>query len=80
MEVQLQKWGNSQGIRIPKSILDQLDWDVKDTLELTVNYGELIIKKTSRENAFLREVFSEYKASKDPEEIDWGSSEGKEVW
>ena len=32
MEIQLVKWGNGQGIRIPKLILQELDIRVNDTL------------------------------------------------
>ncbi|MBN1525750.1 MAG: AbrB/MazE/SpoVT family DNA-binding domain-containing protein [Spirochaetales bacterium] len=42
--------GNSKGIRIPKSILDQLD--AEDKLEMEIQNGELLlkpIKKTPRQ-------------------------------
>ena len=36
MEIQLVKWGNGQGIRIPKLILQELDIRVNDTLSMEV--------------------------------------------
>lgn len=34
MSTTIQKWGNSQGIRIPKSILDILHWKEDEEVEL----------------------------------------------
>ena len=39
MTVTIQKWGNSQGIRIPKYILDELTWSENETVDLTVEGG-----------------------------------------
>jgi len=35
--VQLKKWGNSLGIRIPKNILEALNLDVDSFLEITAD-------------------------------------------
>ena len=42
MTVTIQKWGNSQGIRIPKYILDELTWSENETVDLTVEGGKII--------------------------------------
>lgn len=36
--VQVKKWGNSAGIRIPKNILDTLDLKTNDMLEISVDH------------------------------------------
>lgn len=56
MTIKIKKWGNSQEIRIPKTILDDLAW--------------LEIEK----------LFANYTGSYQPQEIDWGKKEGKEIW
>ena len=33
--VTLQKWGNSQGIRLPKILLDELGWSENDELSIS---------------------------------------------
>ena len=35
MELKLQKWGNSIGIRIPKSMLNSLDLKESDSVTIT---------------------------------------------
>ena len=37
MEARLQKWGNSAGIRIPKSILNSLNIKINDILDIEQN-------------------------------------------
>ena len=46
MEAKLQKWGNSNGIRIPNNILKTLDIKTNDPVELTVQDNQIIIKKS----------------------------------
>ena len=41
----LQKWGNSQGIRIPKLIIDAVNWKENEELTLDVRDDEIIIRK-----------------------------------
>ncbi|EGQ76178.1 hypothetical protein HMPREF9094_2631 [Fusobacterium animalis ATCC 51191] len=46
MEVlRVQKWGNSQGIRLPKKILKDLKIDINDKIEISLNGEEIILKK-----------------------------------
>ena len=43
--VAVKKWGNSQGIRIPKTVLNQLDMHISDELEMSVVGNSIILKK-----------------------------------
>ena len=45
MTVYTQKWGNSHGIRIPKTILDTLNISITDPLEIKEEHGQIIISK-----------------------------------
>ena len=45
MYTNIQKWGNSQGIRSPKLILDKLGILENDEVELTTEDDQIIIKK-----------------------------------
>lgn len=81
MTVKLQKWGNSQGIRIPKHMLDDLTWSEDETVDITVLDGKIIIERSDnhqRPNIF--ELFESYKGKYVPSEIDWGESSGSEIW
>ena len=43
------KWGNSQGIRIPKMLLDTLGFTDSETVELEVVEGKLVMSKVDKE-------------------------------
>ena len=77
----IQKWGNSQGVRIPKIILDIVNWSENEQIAINVEDGKLImekIKEPKRKN--IKELFENYEGQYEPIEIDWGSPEGEEIW
>jgi antitoxin MazE len=45
MEIQLKKWGNSLGLRIPRQLATSLNLDETVTLELLEVDGTLVLKK-----------------------------------
>ena len=80
--VQITKWGNSLGFRIPRVIAANLDIQVGDTLELTPAEGGLLLKKTlSREKWYLlAEILDCFVPSSAHPEIDFGKPQGDEIW
>ena len=44
MTTTIQKWGNSQGIRIPKFILDETGWSDNEELVLRADKNRIIIE------------------------------------
>jgi len=61
MEVlRVQKWGNSQGIRLPKKILKDLGIDINDKIEISLNDGEIILRKVKK-YIDLDDLFKDYK-------------------
>ena len=79
MTTKLQKWGNSQGIRIPKVILNEVKWDKNENIIIRVDNGKLIIEKANKKKN-IKEIFEGYEEDYIPEEIDWGKKEGNEIW
>lgn len=75
----LQKWGNSQGIRIPKLIIDAVNWKENEELTLDVRDDEIIIRK-AQERKSIEELFRDFDSEYTAEEIDWGKPVGKEIW
>ena len=75
----LQKWGNSQGIRIPKLIIDAVNWKENEELTLDVRDDEIIIRK-AKERKSIEELFQDFDGTYSAEEIDWGKPVGKEIW
>lgn len=80
MTTSIQKWGNSQGVRIPKMLLDAVKWSENEEVTITVYDGKLIIEKAKKEKESIMELFENYEGEYTPEEVDWGKPEGKEVW
>ena len=77
----IQKWGNSQGIRIPKSIMDSMNWKNDDELSISTEQNKLIIEKiSSKKRKNIRELFEGYNGKYEPIDIDWGKPEGSEIW
>ena len=78
----VQKWGNSQGIRIPKNLLAEASISEGDEVEISVKGNKIIIfhPKRNIKKYSLEEMFSEYKVEDKSEEIDWGELTGKEEW
>lgn len=79
MTIKLQKWGNSQGIRLPKMMLDQLNITENDELELKTEGNKIIIEKAnSRKNII--EIFDGFAGDYYNLEMDWGEPIGEEIW
>ncbi len=77
--IEITKWGNSQGIRIPKKYLKQLGLKVGDKVELKIENGKLVIipmKHKRKPKIDINTLFKEYIET---EEYEWGQV-GKEIW
>ena len=82
MTTMIQKRGNSQGVRIPKVILDSVNWSENEKIVIIVDNGKLVIEKAKEEHKRknIKELFKDYKEDYTPVEIDWGKPEGDEIW
>ena len=78
----ISKWGNGQGIRLPKTLLELLKWGNNDKLEIIVENENIRIKKinSSKKRKNIKELFTNYEREYEVQEIDWGEPEGKEIW
>jgi antitoxin MazE len=45
MDIQLKKWGNSLGLRIPHQLAESFGWDENSTVEILEADGALVIRK-----------------------------------
>ena len=81
MTTTIQKWGNSQGVRIPKILLDSINWSENEEVSINIEEDKLVIEKAKTQNRKnINELFKDYKGEYKPEEIDWGEPEGEEIW
>lgn len=80
MEAKLQKWGNSDGIRIPSSFLKLLNLKTDDILNITLENDKIIITKPKRTRISLKERFEQYNGENLTNDFSWDEAKGKELW
>lgn len=82
MTTKIQRWGNSQGLRIPKDLLREAGIAIGEEVVISVDEGVLKVTPVSRSRgkykleALVREIPEGYEAG----EMEWGDPLGKEVW
>lgn len=79
MLAKVQKWGNSQGLRLPKHVLESSDIAVGDQVEITAQADQIVIKKARRKFDLAEMVARMPKQTRIGEES-MGKRVGKEVW
>ena len=77
MYTTLQKWGGSQGVRLPKQIIDEVSLAPGSEVEVTVRGDEIIIRKR-RKYSSMAELFAGYKGDMKAPEYEWGEDVGEE--
>ena len=80
MRTKVQKWGNSLGLRIPKSFAAEAQVEAGTTVELRVEGGGLIVRPVRRRKCVLRELLQGINAQNRHGEVATGEAVGREVW
>lgn len=82
MLAKIQKWGNSQGLRLTKSVLEDAQIGVGDEVDISVKDGSIIVSpaKKIRGRYNLKDLVERIPEGYKPAEVDWGEPMGKEVW
>ena len=82
MRTKIQKWGNSQGLRINRSILEDAQIEVGDEVDVSVQEGKIVVSpgKKTRGRYDLKDLVARIPEDYQPAELDWGEPVGKEVW
>ena len=78
----IQKWGNSQGLRFTKALLQEAQMNVGDEVSISVQKGRIIVESATkvRGKYDLKELVSKIPQEYQAEELDWGEPVGKEEW
>ncbi len=79
MTAKLQKWGNSQAIRLTKEILHAAQFSENETVEIFADETGIKIQKTEKIET-LADLFKNYKNDMNCTEWNTGAPVGKEVW
>lgn len=82
MVTKIQKWGNSQGLRLARQVLEDACIAVGDDVDVAVRDGIIVIAPVRRVRGrlSLQELVSRIPEDYKPGETDWGKPLGKEVW
>lgn len=78
----VQRWGNSQGLRLARQILDQVDIAIGDEVEIVIGEREIVVRKAApaKRKYEIRDLVAKIPKDYKPEEVSFGPAAGKEEW
>ncbi len=82
MLAKIQKWGNSQGLRLAKNLLTDANLGVGDEVDISVKDGIMVVAPTKRMRGRhkLKDLVACIPENYQTGEVDWGGPVGKEAW
>lgn len=80
MKTQVQRWGNSLALRIPKSFAAESNIEEGSAVNLSLVEGRIIVEPVSEPTYTLDDLLSRVTKRNVHAEIDTGVPVGKEVW
>lgn len=78
MQGVIQKWGNSQAIRLSRAVLNAANMQENDAVSIDVQENLITLRKLPRRRT-LDDLFAGYSGDYQPTEYDFGADEGLEV-
>ena len=79
MQTKIQKWGNSLGVRIPRSFAAEARVQAGSTVDISVEEGRLLIRPLRRRYA-LPDLLRKVTARNLHTEVSTGAPVGREIW
>jgi antitoxin MazE len=76
---QIARWGNSLGLRLPKSVALEAQVDAGDTVDVSVKNGVIVIRP-SRPSYSLKNLVAKITPRNRHRERGWGAPIGDEEW
>jgi len=76
MVTQVAKWGNSQGIRMNKQMLNHVGLSIGDSVELLINGKDIVIKPKQNIDWYLQN----YERPTQDEGWETEEAAGREIW
>jgi antitoxin MazE len=81
LQTTIQKWGNSQAIRLPKAILESANMRDNERVRIIAEHDKIIILREPRPaHRSLKERVSGFQGEYSFEEWDTGTPTDREVW
>jgi antitoxin MazE len=79
MTTNVQQWGNSLALRIPKALAEMSDLEKGSSVELSVKNGQLVVKPVKEVALSLDELVAGITTKNRHAETDWGAPQGREL-
>ena len=80
MKTRVRQWGNSLGLRIPRSLAADARIGEDSEVNLVVENGVLHISAIRDDGPSLEELVAGITPENRHEEVDWGPAVGREIW
>ena len=82
MVTRVQKWGNSQGLRLGKQVLEEARISIGDLVDVSAQDGMIVIVPANRVRGkqSLQELVSRIPKNYRTGEVEWGGAVGREDW
>jgi antitoxin MazE len=82
MVTKVQKWGNSQGLRLAKQVLEEAHLSVGDSVDVSTRDGVIVVAPVRRVRGkqSLQELVSRIPKNYKTREVGWGEPVGREDW
>lgn len=80
MQTKIQRWGNSLGLRIPKSFAAQAAVEAGSIVDLSVEDGRLIVRPVRRRRYTLRSLVAGINRRNIHEPVETDAPAGREAW
>ena len=80
MRTRIQKWGNSLGLRIPKSFAEEVSVEEGSAVDLTVANGRLVVRAVRPSTYRLADLLDEVHDENLHAEVATGEPRGRESW
>lgn len=80
MQAQIQKWGNSLAVRIPKAFADEIGLEADSLIELRLEDGRIVLLPQVPAQYNLDDLLSQITDDNRHDEVDTSPATGNEVW
>ena len=80
MLTKIQKWGNSLGLRIPKSFANEASVEAGSTVDIAIEDGSLVVRPLRRPRYTLEELLRQVNVRNRHKEVSTGEPVGREAW
>ena len=76
----VQRWGNSQGLRLSKQVLENAEINVGDEVQVIPQKGRIVIRRANKKKFDLAEMVSRMPKDYKVIEESFGKPLGREEW